>query len=205
MNNDSNFIPFIDPSIVPPNQTDAIGLGFTKLNSFSFKGRFAVWANIIAGTLLIGAAILAFVLFDFSFNELDVLLRQILLLLGGFVIVLASIALMMLAKLVALKRFGGGKCGIHFGGLMEVYSAVPVSKFGYLLGEIIPAVFVLIAGALAFFFWGLLFYTVLVFLIISLIPNIIVWVWIVKQSKGSYFMLEKGVLNSYTKIDLQTQ
>jgi|GEM_PF-2817520 len=52
----------------PPPQQEQPQSQFEKISSFSFKGKFAIIANIITFVSLIGGLIAMFFIFDFNFG-----------------------------------------------------------------------------------------------------------------------------------------
>lgn len=94
---------------------------------------------------------------------------------------------------------GGEKCKIHFGLLIEIRSQVPVSKSAYMAGEFAAMVLMAVVAVLTGLFWNIMSFVALIFIAPSFLINIPGWIFILRQEKGSYFILSQGHLLSLRK------
>ncbi|MCL2847317.1 MAG: hypothetical protein FWE13_01015 [Firmicutes bacterium] len=176
---------------------------YIKQNSFSLKSSslFSILANIFVGIILIGGFVGLFFVFDLFSIQNDTVhenfVNYMLLALGGIGIGLAVMLIGMLFRLIILKSFGGGKCGLLLGLIIEITYENPISKTIYLVGDLFFLIALIAVILLSVFFWNPLTYLALVFLVLLVAPNIFIWMFIIRQPKGSVFKLENGELNSY--------
>ncbi|MCL2771212.1 MAG: hypothetical protein FWD89_02765 [Firmicutes bacterium] len=174
----------------------------TPIKSFSLEGKFGTWANIIIGIILVGGLVAMFFIFPFPVEailngDISEFLIYMLFALLGIGIAVVTIFGGLLTKYLTLKKFGGGKCKIHFGKFIEVKAEFPVSKCAYIMGEIVYLIIPVILAILSFFFWGVALYLSLLFLVPNLVTYAITSVFILKQPKGSRFLLKDGKIGSY--------
>jgi len=123
----------------------------------------------------------------------------VLLILAGVGIWIGHIIILMLTKWLTLRIAGGQKCKIHFGGIFEVRSLLPVSKLVYLSGEIIAVLIDIVLVILTIFFWDVMMYVAIIFIAPSTITKLPIWLFILSQPKGSQFILKNERLESLMK------
>jgi len=176
--------------------------GFIKDESCNFKGAFAVGGNVVAGILLAGfAAVMPFV-FDWTGQNLW---TNFFMVLAGIGVFLAVTCFSLLFELWILRWSRAGKCKpcvTYAGRFIGLRWTTPIGKAARVCIDVFPLLIVPVIGWFTHAYWdalGPMFYTAFILSVVTIVPNLAVWIFVIKQHKGTKFMHEKGVLTAYRK------
>jgi len=167
-------------------------------NSFSFKGKFAVFANIIGVLIIIPILISVPFLFDFApIGTPRFLIDLMQLSAFSIAILFGAVGLSQIIHIIFLKIGDGGKLKLHFGLLIEVYSQKPIKRNIYLIGQLL-ALFIPLAilCILVVFLWRHFTFLALIFHIATTtLGNLPIIVFLTKQSKKDFVHFQDKQLN----------
>lgn len=178
------------------------GKRYIKQKEFSFKGKFAVLANVFVAIIFIPAFVAGIFIFfiplELDFNNLDALLSILVPFLLFIAYLLAYMILNFIILLIAYKTVDSGKIKFHIGLMFEMYTEFPIPRSSYLIAQlastIIPAVLSIV---LTIIFWNFELFVLTSFTVGSALAFIPLYIFTFKQPKDSIVKFESGVLYVY--------
>ncbi|MCL2847907.1 MAG: hypothetical protein FWE13_04060 [Firmicutes bacterium] len=174
--------------------------GFNIKASFSLKGKFAVFANVFLGIIMIIGIVATIFIFEYNFSEFSYLVN-FLISLGLFLALLIGGSFFsLLIQIIFFKAGGYGKLKAHLGAVGAILTEKPMKIRFYILASMLSNIINLTVLALiAVFFWADWSFLVLLFLVGNWLANIPFYIFLFKQDKAHFVYLDKGNLTVLDK------
>ena len=175
---------------------------YKVIASMSIKGKSSALMNFIAMVLFVGVFVLSVIFFPPEKNDLRFWFNWLVYVFVGLLAMVLACVIMMALKCIFLKIFGAKKLGFHFGGLADVYSKNPLPKIHFILADFLSSIIILIAllvwmlFCLNVLFLDIISFTAFGFFFANWIVSASQWIFELRQPKGTYFVLENGVIQA---------
>jgi hypothetical protein len=175
------------------------GYAFKAAMNFK-KGKFAIWANVIVGIVMIAAIVAAGFMFPIHLDDGGIGDLAVDLLLF-IVIFLAFMVANMLITLIGYKIGRGGKIKFHVGLMLDIYCEKAVTRRCYILTQFFTGLVpIAVLSAAAVFVWTNYVFVLLCVILSNFLTVMIpIYSFIRKYDKTAFVHFYRGSLNVFTR------